>query len=454
MSDERSICHLRTIAPARSDDGMALATVMVMSVILFMLATTLVMLATQQQITTSKFIARNKTLQVADAGITAYLYQLRYDSTYYIAHPTMGPVATTEGSWTVTASRASDSAPVMLRSVGEIPSLGSRQTIAASARFPSFSDYMIVMNVSYGLSSGFKVMGKVYSNGNVTNDGEITGHVYAKGSVRGSGQFDAGFTEQCVKPTIDYSGISADMSLLKAAAQNSGTYFHSSTGLGYRVTLNGNGGTYQIVTSVNSTTGSLTLSGTPIPFTIPAPPLDGVLFFDDDYGDGSRARVWIDGTYSRPVTVVSSSSQVDDSNSGLGGSTGGTNANSAFFIVGRLMPSDTNSTAVCGLVAQGDTSIPIWYDTVQALYKNAGTELDIWAAMISQKGTLHVDANSHSIAKLYVRGSRTALQAGNFTGLPANGLVFEYDYRFNQQPPPLFPIIRDGSMTVDSWIEN
>jgi hypothetical protein len=450
MSITRPMRPPRFLAPAlRRDDGMALATVMAMSVILFLLATTLVMVATQQQIMTSAFIARNKALQVADAGVTAYLYQLRYDSTYYVAHPTMGPTATTEGSWTVTASRASASGPITLRSVGEIPSLGSKRTIVATVRFPSFSDYMIVMNESYDLSPGFKVIGKVYSNGDVTNDGEITGHVYAKGDVSGSGTFDAGYTERCVKPTIDFSGVSADMALLKAAAQNTGTYFPpASGGIGYRVVLSGNGGYYQKVTAVNGTTGNLTLSGTQTAFTIPAPPLDGVLFFDDE--------VWIDGTYSRPVTVVSSSNQVDNSNSGSGGIKGPSpNTNSAFYIVGRLMPSDTNSTAVCGLVAPGDTSIPIWYDTIQNLYHNTGTEFDVYAAMISQNGTLHVDNdNFHSIAKLYVRGSRTGQQAGNFSGLPGGGLVFEYDFRFDQQSPPLFPIIRDGSMTVDSWIEN
>ena len=448
MSITRPMRPPRYVTPAlRRDDGMALATVMAMSVILFLLATTLVMVATQQQVMTSSFIARNKALQVADAGVTAYLYQLRYDSTYYVAHPTMGPVATTEGSWTVTASRVSNSGPITLRSVGEIPSLGSKRTIVAAVKFPSFSDYMIVMNQSYDLSSGFKVIGKVYSNGDVTNDGEITGHVYAKGKVNGGGRFDAGYTQYCIKPTIDFSGVSADMALLKAAAQNTGTYFPASTGLGYRVILSGNGGTYQTVTAVNGTTGNLTPSGRATSFTIPAPPSDGVLFFDD--------RVWIDGTYSLPVTVVSSSNDVDKSNSGNGGIKGPTpKANSAFYIVGRLMPSDTNSTAVCGLVAPGDTSIPIWYDTIQNVYRNTGTEFDIYAAMISQNGTLHVDDDSHSIAKLYVRGSRTGQQAGNFTGLPPGGLVFEYDFRFDQQSPPLFPIIRDGSMTVDSWIEN
>jgi len=447
MSITRPMRPPRYIAPAlRRDDGMALATVMAMSVILFLLATTLVMVATQQQIMTSAFIARNKALQVADAGVTAYLYQLRYDSTYYVAHPTMGPTATTEGSWTVTASRVSNSGPITLRSVGEIPSLGSKRTIVATVKFPSFSDYLAVMNKSYALSSGFKVIGKVYSNGDVTNDGEITGHVYSKGHVSGSGTFDAGYTEQCIKPTIDFTAVSADMALLKAAAQNTRTYFPASNGLGYRVILSGNGGTYQTVTAVNGTTGNLTLSGTATSFTIPAPPLDGVLFFDDE--------VWIDGTYARPVTVVSSSNQVDSSNGGLGGSTSSPYTNSAFFIVGKLMPSDTNSTAVCGLVAPGDTSVPIWYNTIQNSYRSAGTELDIYAAMISQKGTLHVDDNGRSIAKLYVRGSRAGQQAGNFSGLPAGGLVFEYDFRFDQQSPPLFPVIRDGSMTVDSWIEN
>jgi hypothetical protein len=425
---------------------MALATVVAISAILFLLATTLIMLVTQQQITTSHVVARNKALQVADAGITAYLYQLRYDSTYDALHPKMGPVATTEGSWTVTASRETSGGVVTLRSVGQIPSLGSERAIVAKAKFPSFSDYMIVMNESYAIDSPFKIKGKVYSNGPVRNDGEITGHVYSKKAITGGGIFGDGKTPNCVQPTIEFSGINADMSLLSASATYTGTNFPASGGggLGYRVVLNGAGGTYQKVTAVNNSTGALTLSGSAVAFTIPVSPMSGVLFFND--------RVWIDGTYSVPVTVVSTSTQRDTTNSGIGGEVG---TNSAFFVVGNLKPTNVdNNAVVCGLVAPGDISIPIWYDSMTNVYGGAGSpQLQVWAAMISQNGTLHCDNDGTGrIRDLYVCGARTAVKAGNFSGVQKS--TMEYDFRLQEQSPPLFPVIRDGSMTVDSWIED
>ncbi len=441
----KPISSKRIAAVLRRDDGMALATVVAISAILFLLATTLVMLVTQQQITTSHVVARNKALQVADAGITAYLYQLRYNSTYDQLHPTMGPVATTEGSWTVTATRETSGGVVTLRSVGQIPSLGSKRTILARAKFPSFSDYMIVMNDSYAIDSPFKIKGKVYSNGPVRNDGEITGHVYSKAAITGGGIFGDGKTAYCSQPTINFSGINADLNVLSASATYTGTNFPASGGLGYRVILSGTGGTYQQVTAVNGTTGALTLSGSAIPFEIPAPPMSGVLFFKD--------RVWIDGTYSRPVTVVSSATQRDTSNSGIGGAASPYDG-SAFFIVGNLMPTNVaNNAIVCGLVAPGDISIPIWYDSMTNNYGGTTSpQLNIWAAMISQTGTLHCDNDTTGrIRDLYVCGARTAIKAGNFSGVQKS--TMEYDFRLQEQSPPLFPVIRDGSMTVDSWIE-
>jgi hypothetical protein len=436
----------RISASLRRDDGMALATVVAISAILFLLATTLIMLVTQQQITTSHVVARNKALQVADAGITAYLYQLRYNSTYDVDHPTMGPVATTEGSWTVTASRETSGGVVTLRSTGQIPGLGSERRILAKAKFPSFSDYMIVMNDSYAIDSPFKIKGKVYSNGPVRNDGEITGHVYSKAGITGGGIFGDGKTAYCSQPTINFSAINSDMTALSTSAAFTGTNFPASGGLGYRVILNGAGGTYQKVTAVNSSTGALTLTGSAVAFTIPAPPMPGVLFFND--------RVWIDGTYSAPVTVVSSATQKDTSNSGIGGAASPYDG-SAIFIVGNLKPTNVDNNAiVCGLVAIGDLSIPIWYDSMTNNYGGTTSpQLNIWAAMISQTGTLHCDNDgTGKIRDLYVCGARTAIKAGNFSGVSKS--TMEYDFRLQEQSPPLFPIIRDGSMTVDSWVEN
>ena len=74
-----------------SDSGMALAVVMLMSAILFLLATTVLLLVTYREKQTAAVTERNQSMHIADAGLNEYVYQLSQQYDYWKTHSTLGP---------------------------------------------------------------------------------------------------------------------------------------------------------------------------------------------------------------------------------------------------------------------------------------------------------------------------------------------------------------------------
>ncbi|NTW29097.1 MAG: hypothetical protein HGA39_07020 [Coriobacteriia bacterium] len=414
---------------ARADDGMALATVVVISAILFMLVTTLLVVVAQQQLTTSHTVARAKALQVADSGIDAYLYHMRQNTTYYSTNPVLGPVATTEGMFTVTATPPTGNGPIILRSVGTIPSLGATKSIVASVRYPTFADYVFLYDTDISIGSEATIIGKVRSNRSIDNDGVITGACIAADSITGSGSFGS---RQPDSPVIDFSSVLTDMGQMKTTAQGTSTYFASSGTRGYRVILNGMNFSVAKVTAVNSSTGALTL-GTATNYSIPTA---GILYFND--------TIWLSGTYSTRVTVACGDTSVNDPGYATPVD------DSAVFILDNLVPQDPYGTAVCGVVALGDISVPSWYSSMPQ-------DLTIQAALLSQAGGIHADwSSARNKDSFHLIGSRAQKGEGGFVSgsMGFMSRVYEYDARLDTNPPPSFPVVRDGALKVSTWVEN
>jgi len=422
---------------------MALATVVAMSAILFLLATTLVMVSTQQQVTTSHYASRTQALQLADAGITAYEQDIKLHS--QDTSGVIGPQVNQNGSWTVTAAPdPSNPQQTILTSVGKL-SDGTTRKVVTVVRPQSLGDYAIVMNKDYSLGSGGVVDGDIVVNGTLSNDGEITGYAYYGTSYSGSGKWDKG---KPTKKTINFADMSLDLAAMLTKAQFYNTYIppagNSPTGtacLGYRVILNGNSLTYDKVLKVDGTTGALALVGAPVTLTIPDPANDTAIYFDD--------RIWVSGNYSRSCTLASSSTQVDSSE------TKGNSpyANSAVFIVDNIVPTASNSTAVMGIVTPGDISIPTWYSSMQSAFKASGTELDIFCSLLSQNGIFHFDDNNQAnLYSLHTMGSRAAQSNGNFSAGFTNR-TYEYDDRLRTTLPPAYPKLHDGSLHIVTWNE-
>ncbi|MCE5191315.1 MAG: polymer-forming cytoskeletal protein [Actinomycetia bacterium] len=417
------LSRIRTKLPGlraylRDDSGIALATVVAVSAILFLLATMIIILANNLVSNTRSQEGRTKALHMADAGLNAYLYELRRDPSYFVNHPTLGPTSQEDGVWTVTAVAPAQNVPLQLTATGTIPSMSVTRIVVASVRFPTYAEYMFLSNADLNIGADAVIDGKVRSNGNVVNSGHVTGKVSASGNVSGGGTFDQGYEAHV--PRIDFSQVTVDMANMRTVATASSAYFNNSGGYGFRVILNGSSARVEKVTG-GTTTGNLvtTLIRT---LTVPS---QGVLFFDED--------VWVQGNYSTMVTI------------------GGARD---IYVADDLAPSQPNRPFTCGLVSQRSIIVPSWYPGMPQVM-----ELD--AAMLAQTGTIYGDYRSGvTKSKITIRGSMAyntygyfALYSGNTVTAGFRQRSYIYDPRLELYPPPYYPMLRDGSLKVSTWVE-
>ena len=362
-----------------SDSGMALAVVMLMSAVLFLLATTLLMLVTYRGNQTTAVAERNQAMHLADAGINQYAYQLSRQYDYWKTHETLGPTQMDGGEWTVTRSTTASGA-VVLTSVGTLPS-GRSRTVKATISFPNWAKYIVLVDKGpYSIGAGATFDGDIFCNGNISNSGVIKGKAEAGGTCSyGTSyavNYPGGYANGVDK--VDFSKLSNDLAAMKASAQGSGAYYAASGALGYNVVFNGPQATIYRVTNVekhasvattNVPIGTLTqtLIGTA------AIPSDGVFFFDDD--------VWVSGNYSAGVTVASSKN---------------------IWCPANLVPTNANSNATCGLVAQLEVLFPYWYETMP-------DNQIVQAALLSLTAGVGPDAPSGLLTWTWKRNTTTGV---------------------------------------------
>lgn len=401
----------------REDDGIALATVVSVSVVLFLLATMVIILTNGLTSSTVSQEARTKGLHMADAGLNAYLYELRRNPSYFVTNPTLGPVTQDDGVWTVSATAPTETQPLTLLATGAIASMNVMRTVAATVRFPTYAEYMFLSNADLNIGADAVIDGKIRSNGNINNSGQVTGKATAAGSVGGSGVFGGGSEEN--QPRIDFSQVTVDMSNMRTIATADGTYFAASGGSGFRCILSGTTARIEKVTGGTST-GNLTTTLIRT-VTIPA---NGVLYFTED--------VWVQGNYAAMITI------------------GGARD----IYVADNLTTATNNRFTCGLVAQRSIIVPTWYPSLP-------TVMSLQAAMLAQNGTIYGDYRSGiTKSKITITGSMSyntygyfALYSGNVVIAGFNQRAYNYDPRLEIYPPPYYPQLRDGSLKVSTWVE-
>ncbi len=128
-------------ANARDDSGLALVTVVAMSAIMFLLVTSVLTVVAFQSSQVSHEVLRTKAMHVADAGINAYLYELRRDPDFYVTTSTLGgTLAGSSDTWVVTATDTAGTMPLTLRSTGTLASTGTTRTVVATVRYPSLAE--------------------------------------------------------------------------------------------------------------------------------------------------------------------------------------------------------------------------------------------------------------------------------------------------------------------------
>lgn len=443
---------------------MALAMVVMVTAIMFLLATTVLSLVAYRESQTNHYIARTQAMHVADAGINEYLYQLSRDYTFWITTPTVGPVQMQDGSWKVTATQVSGE-PLRLVSVGTLKD-GTHRTINATVVFPTFADNVFTIDqADLTIGNGAVITGKVWCNQSIDNDGVIEGLATAVGlcgptPVDVTRHYKGGYVDSGHHPgttlgpqRLDFTKVT--FTTLKAAATKSGTYFGDAANAGgYEVVFNGNQATVYKISAINyrvpDTTSAAALGkrtttpATPSVVTIPA---SGVLYFDDD--------VWVSGVYSANVTLASSKN---------------------IYIPGNFLPSPRTSNYTAGLVTPGYIYFPYWCASVPALH-------EVQCALMSQgnkvgaqwtgTGAGYANTQAYSSGSWRSTTIRPATKTldfdGSFSMVKQQGFVmnegssssqgyaarnYSGDGRLMANPPPLYPQIPGGHLRVDTWLEN
>jgi type II secretory pathway pseudopilin PulG len=428
---------------AGGDEGSAMLVVVAAMAILFILSTMLITLSVFQVTQAQREEQRMKALHIADAGLNAYLAQLRRDPTYGTTHPSMGPLTTPDGTWTVSVQTAVGA--LVVTSVGQIVNGAGAQTqrtLVSRVVFPTYADYAILADDDISIGSDATFYGKVRSNGNIDNSGKVyadaskttPGSLWAAGTITDeTGSIPKRPAQSSFihpnQATVDFGQITGDMSSLQTAATASGTSFAVLPGssLGYRVVLSGTTYSLYNVTGGNKYTGNLTYSAITGQQNM-AIPSSGVLYFNDD--------VWVEGTYNAMITVAASGD---------------------IMLTKDIGPTDPNSIFTCGLVAQSDVWIPIAYPTSQL-----ATNITIQAAMVAITGQCgaYFDSGGPLRNSATFIGSRAYKVTSGLVQLSGSTEVagfsnrlYDYDERLDTYAPPKFPVIHDGTLKVTSWAE-
>lgn len=423
-------------------------TVMFVAAILFMLLSSVLAFSVYYSSQTQSFVKRTQVVQLADAGLNQYLYQLSQNYAYWNSNPTLGPTAMSGGSWTVTATAPTNTTPLTLRSTGTLTD-GTHRTVTATVRFPTFSDYTVFVDLSggtYSIGSGATFYGAVRCNGNISNSGVITGLAQAGGKCTAGSSFAANYPGGYLNGVqiINFSALTTDLNALKATSINEGSYYPASGAVGYQATISGAQIVIGKITAINYNyprtgvgtdpqLGAMTVA--PIA-TLPIP-ASGVLYFDDN--------VWVKGTYGAGLTIATSKDA---------------------YVTGNVLPSSTNTTFSCGIVASSEVLFPYWMQTMPAAQT-------VQAAMLAESGGVGPDTAGAGSCRSYTsssRGWRTNYTPPLKTSITVNGSramaleigfssgyttrSFLMDPRLKSSPPPLYPEVPGDALKVDTWWEN
>ncbi len=401
----------------RDDRGIALPMVVIVTAVIFVLATLILSLAMYRTNTVARQTSREVAVAAADAGLNAYLYRLANLSGFL--EPLDGSY---DGvSWRVTATPPSGAVPLTLRSTATLDS-GKTRVVVAQVKFPTFAEYAWLSHNTISVGAGATIYGKIHSNSNITNSGTITGQATASGTCSGSGTW--GYPDRLPPKSnarsISFEAVSADMAEMKVLAQqnNPTTYWDAlgSTGLGYEVVLSGINATIYRVTASSGSGGTGGPTSEVLIGTVQVP-ANGVMYFDDD--------VWVKGTYNAGLTIVSGPRSIRPS--------------------GNLVAQDPdNHTKSLGLIAFEDFIVP-------ATWSSLPTNLTIQAAILAQTGQITSESPATKKSSITMDGS----MASYLTPSMSQGFqtrYYYYDSQLDSFPPPKYPSTGD-KLHFKSWIE-
>lgn len=444
-------------------------------------------------------VLREQALQIAESGIDYYRWHLAHapnDFTDGTGNP--GPYTkpfydkdgNQIGSFTLTIipPQTGFTLVTVISSSTLVSDPSISRAIKVRLAIPSFAKYAVVANDNMRFGEGTEVFGPIHSNGGIRFDGlahnlissskdvyddpdhngdyEFGVHTHLNSpptssnlsfraleappnSVQNrSDVFEAGRTFPV--PTVDFVGMTSDLSSMKSKAQANSNYFSSSGALGYHVVLKTND-TYdvyrvnQMATASNNcvnysdigqvgwgvwsirtgNSGQTFLSNKSFPS-------DGIIFFEDN--------VWVDGAVNSARLTIASGKFPDSPN---------TRTN--IIVNENLLYTNYDGSDVIALIAQGNVNTGMI----------SADNLRIDAALMSQNGKVGRYFYASQCSPYDIRDTidlygmigtnqRYGFAYTNGSGYQNRNII--YDANLLYGPPPSFPLTSDQYQII-SWEE-
>ena len=445
-------------------------------------------------------LEREQALQIAEAGVEYYRWHLAHAGSDFqdgtgqpgpYTHNFYDKDGNIIGRFILTITPPiTGSTLVTIRSEGRVTSNANlKRTIEVRLAIPSFAKYSVVANEAMRFGEGTEVFGPIHSNNGIRfdgvahnlvtsavasyNDPDHTGnnefgvhtHVNAPPSSGVNNNFRSAEApptnpvpnrsdvfrtgRQFPVPQADFTGITSDLSAIKASAQSGGRYLAASGALGYRIVLKTND-TYDVyrVTNLASASNSCSSSSNDNDPTWGtwsirsnngqtllgnyANPANGLIFVEDN--------VWVDGTINTARLTIAAGRFPDNASQ-----------RKSITVNSDLRYTNTDGQDVLALIAQEDINVGMV----------SSDNLRIDAALMAINGRVGRHYYSSSCSPYHNRNQitlfgmigtnkRYGFAYTNGTGYQTRTIT--YDANLLYGPPPSFPLTSD-KYSIISWEE-
>lgn len=475
----------------RACRGQALVPVVVFGAVALLLLTGLAHWGSANVRSAQRSVARERAIQVAEAGIEYYRWHLAQAPQDYqdgtsgsgpYIHDLRSAAGVVVGQFRLTITPPTPgSSAVTIHSVGSATGFPDiRRAIDVRLAMPTVAQYAILADDPLRIGSGTEVFGAVHVNGGIHFDGlahnlvTSARDVYKDPDHSGNDEFGvhthvlpvdppppipvparpdvfaAGRTFPV--PAIDFDAIAGDLAKIKAAAQSGGLVFAGSGTLGYHLVLKTNdtfdlsrvtrvvplpNGCTKVLGEQGWGTWSIDTGGEAFIGTYPFPQ-NGLVFLED--------HVWVDGRIDGARLTIAS---------GVFPEQAPTRTN---IIMNRdLRYTNTDGRDSLGLIAQGNVNVGMM----------SADDLRIDAALLAQRGrvgrhyyrppTQNQDRCSpyHVRQRLTLYGMIATKERYGFAYTDGTGYqnrTITYDANLRLNPPPNFPLVGSAYELV-SWEE-
>lgn len=437
---------------------------------------------------TRNTVDREKTFQIAEAGIEYYRWHLAHNATDFqdgtgvnglYIHPYNDKLGTQIGQFTLDITPpATGTTVVTIKSTGEILSNpNAKRSIEVKLAIPSLAKYAVAANDFMRFGPGTEVYGQIHSNKGVRFDGLthniITSSqtVYNDPDHSGCNEWaihtHATTTDPCPQtpwntrtdvfevgrqigvPALDFAGFTSDLANIKSNAQSGGQYFTGSGAFGYNIVLkiNNTFDLYKVNSLVNppflcsdpgqTGWGTWSINTQTLLGNYPLPN-NGLIFVEDD--------LWVEGQINNArVTIAAGRFPQTPS------------TYTSITINNNLLYTNYNGSDVISLITQGNINIGMV----------SQDNLRIDAALVSQNGRIGRyyywppwwiynrcgPYNNRSVITSF--GMIATNQRYGFAYTDGNGYYTRnliYDGNMLYGPPPSFPLT-GNQYEVISWKE-